>query len=442
MTDDGRGIVQQGTLITCAGSIRAGVLHTHTLIASLLQSACLVGHCTSAVFLLHNPDIQQFVLSVLDENARLSARVVSLDSSSIAYRAFSTKTVQVSNEVPHTDSSVKVPRNLAAVPVSDGFTVWGVLELFDSKNEATSFSKEDLDAVLYLAEEAAASLSVNAQSGAMDFFPLVAEDAVTLDLVSVINSLSQTQSPVLLLGEEGSGRCAFARYLCAQSGSVHPFIHLECKKGLESLPFDACSKKQSGFLFFDEVSYLTQEMQETLLNFMSHSVNQWRVLASSSVDLEEAVSKGSFLPQLYHRLSVLPVNVPPLRQRPKDLVLLAERFVRSESRALGKRIPSLSDEAKAVLTERQWEGNLHELQLTVKEACSVCKEIILPQDLAPSGSVHVHSLDLHQALTEFKKQHVQAVLDQTGGNQTEAARLLGVQRTYVSKLMAELGLRK
>ena len=443
MTDDGRGIVQQGTLITCIRSIRAGVLHTHTLIASLLHSACTVGHCTSAVFLLHNPDTQQFILSVLDEKGQLSSKAVSLEKTSIAYRAFSTKSVQVTDSVPHAQNAQKVPRNLAALPVVSGGVVWGVLELFNAQNESGSFLQEDLDTVSYVAEEAASCFDSNAQSGAMDFFPLVAEDAVTQDLLSVINSLALTSSAVLMLGEEGSGRAALARHLCAQSaGDGKTFVHIVCKKNVQELPFASYTESQGGVLFFDEVSYLSKEMQNNLLEFLMHPVNRWRVVASSSIDLEQEVSAGTFLPELYHRLSVMPVNVPPLRQRPKDTEQLAERFVRSECRALGKEIPSLSEEAKQALCERQWEHNLHDLRRVISSAALVCKQQIVPQDLERTGAVHVHSLDLHDAITEFKKQHVQAVLDQTGGNQTEAARVLGVQRTYVSKLMAELGLRK
>ena len=428
-------------------SVQAGVLHAHTLIASFLRSACVAGNCASAVFLLHNPDTSPFILSVLDEKKRLSFKSVSLEPKSIAYSAF-TKRCSVSSSGIQTDSNMRIPKTLAAVPVLDGGIMWGVLELFNS-HEPDGFNPHRIEVLENFASDFAFCLSQCYESGGLDFFPFVSRDAISKDLLSVMDSLSQGSSPVLILGEEGTGRAFLARYLHAQSPAcVLPFVSVQCRTMGQSdsdvaVLLDAAVKEsEGGFLFFDEVAELSQKNQEALLSFMQNGSYSWRIASSSSREMEAAVEDGSFIPELYHRLSVMPVNVPPLRQRPKDVLDFAERFLRSQNRALGKSIKGFSSQAQDFLCSRAWTENLHELRLAVSHGALSCGgDIIQKNHLDYDSSFSVDSPDLHEAVTEFKRHHVKAVLERTSGNQTEAAKLLGVQRTYVSKLMVELGLK-
>jgi DNA-binding NtrC family response regulator len=171
-------------------------------------------------------------------------------------------------------------------------------------------------------------------------------------------------------------------------------------------------------------------------------------VACSTIDLSARAADGSFSADLYRRLSASRVVVPPLRERREDIPLLAEffleRFVREGSRAVRGFAPT----ATARLAAYRWPGNVRELALVVQRACLLAADLVQDGDIAlGDGGAAVPTpieseLGFHDAVEDFKRRLLAATVARAGGNQAEAARRLGLQRTYLYRLMKTLGLRE
>ena len=175
-----------------------------------------------------------------------------------------------------------------------------------------------------------------------------------------------------------------------------------------------------------------------------------RVIAATNTNLREAVSRGTFREDLYYRLNVVPIVVPPLRERAQDVPLLAEHFLRRDTRDFNKRIERLSPEAVAALQTYRWPGNVRELE-NVIERCVVLAEgpVIqlndLPLDvLLPQQATRVRAaeaLPLNEATDQFERQIVLRVLERVGWNLTEAGRILAIHRNSLRVKLARWGVR-
>ena len=170
-----------------------------------------------------------------------------------------------------------------------------------------------------------------------------------------------------------------------------------------------------------------------------------RFVAATNVDLKEAVRGGTFRDDLYYRLNVVPIEVPPLSERITDVPLLVDHFVRRYSREFNRRVDGLSRDALAALTEYRWPGNVRELE-NVIERCVVLTEgpVVqlndLPLDvLLPDHRLEVRQaerLPLKQAAEQFERQVVLRIMERVKGNQSEAARILGVHRNSLKRMLA------
>jgi len=176
-----------------------------------------------------------------------------------------------------------------------------------------------------------------------------------------------------------------------------------------------------------------------------------RIVAATNTDLRRAVSRGDFREDLYYRLAVVPLTVPPLRDRPEDIPLLAEHFVRKYGERFGKRLSGLSPQALAVLRTYPWPGNVRELENVIERAAALVDgSLIEPGDLPlelsltdsfPEEEEAVGKARLREALEQFERRLVQRVLERVGWNQTEAARLLGMHRNNLRARIARWNLR-
>jgi DNA-binding NtrC family response regulator len=287
---------------------------------------------------------------------------------------------------------------------------------------------------------------------------------------------------VLISGESGTGKEMVARAIHRQSPRRdRPFVAVNPSAVPETLleselfghergAFTGAHQRrlgrfelaQGGTLFLDEIASLKPDLQVKLLRVLQEreierlgggrSVRvDVRIIAATNTDLRRAVSRGSFREDLYYRLAVVPLTVPSLRDRPEDIPLLAEHFVRKYGERFGKRVSGLSPEALAALRTYPWPGNVRELENVVERATALVDgPLIEPGDLPlelsltdsfPEEEEAVGKARLREALEQFERRLVQRVLERVDWNQTEAARLLGMHRNNLRARIARWNLR-
>ena len=296
----------------------------------------------------------------------------------------------------------------------------------------------------------------------------VAKSPQMLDIFSVVTKIAPTNSPVLIHGENGVGKSLVAEQIHLKSFRHNDlFIRINCYSNsnqlLESEIFgdDSTNQKNEGSLklsskgtiFFDEIGYLPLNLQKKLLDYIQNGECFSRIVASTSVDLESKVSDGSFLRELYYRLNTLPIKIPALRYRKEDIEPLAMNFCEIFGKKLKKNFTGFTQNALEMLYDYYWQGNVRELKNAIERACilgqppiiqvgdlclGVRKEDVFDSQVIESSS----DKTLKTALHYFKKNYVVHVLDSVSWNQTEAAKIMGIQRTYLSKLMSDLDIRK
>ena len=298
----------------------------------------------------------------------------------------------------------------------------------------------------------------------------VAKSPQMLDILSVISKIAPTNSPVLILGENGVGKSLVAEQVHLKSlRRDELFVRVNCfsdsEYSLESEIFDSTSNSNqdnkqgslklasNGTVFFEEIGYLSLSLQNRLLSYMQSNEYNVRILASTSLDLESNVSEGSFLKELYYRLNVLPLNIPALRYRKEDIEPLAMNFCEIFSKKNKKEFTGFSQNALKMLYDYYWIGNVRELKNAIERACILGEPPVIQgfdlrlnitnDDLYQTQCVEYEpDKTLKTALHKFKKNFVMQILDSVSWNQTEASKIMGIQRTYLSKLMSDLDIRK
>ena len=296
----------------------------------------------------------------------------------------------------------------------------------------------------------------------------VAKSPQMLDIISVVTKIAPTNSPVLIHGENGVGKSLVAEQIHLKSLRRNDlFVRVNCFSNsnqlLEREIFgdDVSSQKNEGSLklsskgtiFFDEIGYLPLNLQKKILDCIQNGECTSRIVASTSVDLESKVNDGSFLRELYYRLNSLPINIPALRYRKEDIEPLALFFCEIFSKKMKKDFTGLTQNAVEMLYDYYWQGNVRELKNTIERACILGQSPIIKgvdlrlgvkNDVVFDNQSIESSSDktLKTALHNFKKNFVVQILDSVSWNQTEAAKIMGIQRTYLSKLMSDLDIRK
>ena len=277
---------------------------------------------------------------------------------------------------------------------------------------------------------------------------------------------------VLITGETGVGKEVLARYIHRTSGRADgPFVVVHCPAVPESLAeselfghrkgaFTGASEDRKGkveqadggTLFLDEVGDLSPAVQGKLLRFLEtkeYTKLGWdgtlradvRVMASTNRDLKAMVKEGKFRRDLFHRLGQLVIEVPPLRERRKDVPVLAEFFLERACKVHGRRRMRLSREALDLLSAYDFPGNVRELRNMIERAALTCVgDEVRPDDLVPQEAEEL--LPLRKAVDKFKREYIRKVLAMAGGNQARAARMLGVSRPHLNQLLRSMGDRK
>ncbi len=309
---------------------------------------------------------------------------------------------------------------------------------------------------------------------------LIGSSGTMRELVEQARKVADSKSTVLLLGESGTGKEVLARSIHAWSPRAsRPFIPVNCVALSEELleselfghergAFTGAHQQKpgkfelanNGSIFLDEVGDIREALQTKLLRVLQeHEFERVggtkpirvdiRVIAATNRDLEEGVKAGKFREDLYYRLNVVRLRLPRLRERSEDVPDLAEHFLRKYAAETGKGISGISSEAMALLQHHPWPGNVRELENAIERAVVLGKgPEIFAEDLglkasdeaAPGAAAAIGPF--HASVDAFKKDLIRRALDQAKGNQTRAAELLGLQRTYLARLIKTFALRE
>jgi PAS domain S-box-containing protein len=298
--------------------------------------------------------------------------------------------------------------------------------------------------------------------------PLIGTDPQMLELRRLIEVVARTDVPVLLTGETGTGKELVARLIHTRSArATQPFGVIDCPgipvplfesevfghergafTGAEEQRLGRLEVAHGGTLLLDEVGDLPLEVQAKLLRFLEDGqltrvggrqnipVNI-RVIAATNRDLEDMVAQGTFRADLFYRLNVIQLHLPPLRERTSDLPLLATHLLEHFCLSHGVAAKVLSSESLARLAAYDWPGNIRELGHVLLRACLLTSgRVITPTDLALGGNGPVPPT----RLAAVERQHILTVVRQAQGNISQAARVLGIHRATLYRKLVALGL--
>jgi DNA-binding NtrC family response regulator len=300
---------------------------------------------------------------------------------------------------------------------------------------------------------------------------LVGRDRAMIEVFKLVGQLAASRVNVLVLGESGTGKELVARAIHFNSpDSSEPFIPVNCtalpEPLLESELFGhvrgaftgAVADRRGRFLlagrgsvFLDEIGDTGPQFQAKILRVLEDQEvyplggevperTEARVIAATHRDLEAAVADGRFREDLYYRLKIVEVVLPPLRERREDIPLLAAHLMHRAGERLHRSPPTLSDGALAALVRHNWPGNVRELENCLTRAVTLVRGGViraehlglLPGLRGPDGAL--------RALAEVEKEHVRRVLDGVDGNKTRAARVLGISKPRLYRMLEKYGI--
>jgi len=384
-------------------------------------------------------------------------------------------------------------QNMIAVPMRVKDECIGVIEILN-KGNANGFGHDDLEMLEIMANQAAIAyqnarflqksrdeIVVLQDQIVTDrgYHTMIARSPVILEKLDIVERVAKSDSSVLILGESGVGKELFAEQLHLKSDRAKgPLVRVNCAalpEGLlESELFghvkgaftDAISNRKGRFemadkgtIFLDEIGDLPLSLQSKLLRVIQNRSFERvgssetitvdvRIIAATNRDIEKLVEEQKFRSDLYYRLNVLPLYIPPLRQRIEDIPELANFFLKKVRHEIKKEFISFSEGAMSAILSYPWPGNIRELENTVERACVIGKppyireeDLLLNIRSMPDNNSYKDK-SLKSVLNLFKKHYLQKVLEENDWNQTTAAQVLDIQRTYLSRLIKELEIKE
>lgn len=503
------------TLIGLYSRINSSYHDVDALMVFILESAMQLVECESSSLLLVDKTDGSLSFAVALGPKGAEAKNIPVGKQSIAgWVAQNNQPVLINNVADDprffTDVQIKtgyVSHTMIAIPMCVKNEVIGVIELLN-KSEHRKFDSIDLKLLQLLCDHAAIAYSnatsykfvqeevsslQDSISSCSDYHAFIAKSPAILDLLHVVEEAAKTCSSVLITGESGVGKELFAEQLHMKSSRRDkPFVRVNCAalapSLLESELFghvkgaytDASSNREGRFemadggtIFLDEIGELPFELQAKLLRVLqeksfervgsSETLNvDVRIIAATNKDLEKMVEEGKFRKDLYYRLNVVPLRIPPLRNRKEDIEPLSLFFLNKFSAETKKNFTGICENALARLIDYDWPGNIRELENAIERACVLgtppcvkfedlglivnekssesCQNDRFSMDF--SDIMNEDDMSLKTAIDTFKKNYIKKVLEMTKNNQTKAAKVLDIQRTYLARLLNELGIRE
>lgn len=315
------------------------------------------------------------------------------------------------------------------------------------------------------------------------FDQIISQNKKMLEIFELIKKVAFTTTNVLITGESGTGKELVARSIHRQGNrKVTPFVAINCAAipselmesemfghergaftGAHTRTIGKFEHANGGTLFLDEISALRTDLQAKLLRVLQEREIERigsnkpikidiRVISATNINLEEAVSKEKFRQDLYFRLNVVPISIPPLRERREDIPLLARHFLNKFNIAFNKKIPGFSKKALDTLCRYHWPGNIRELENLIERITVLSKDNNLielkdiPFEILTSSSQGIKDeafskVGLTNAKEEFEKRLILSALESTGWNQSEAAKILKISRNYFIRRLKHFRIR-
>lgn len=299
-------------------------------------------------------------------------------------------------------------------------------------------------------------------------------------IIQIATTAASSDSTILITGESGTGKQLMAQMIHQKSPRKdNAFVYINCASlsqallesdlfGHEKGAFTGAFKTKKGrveiadrgTLFLDEIGEIPLELQAKLLHFLERGEYQrvggtdiWkaniRLVCATNRNLQEEVRKGLFRQDLFYRINVIQLEMPSLRSRVDDIPVLVEHFIQRFARELAKPSLPVADGTMENLRNYSWPGNVRELQNAIERAMVLCRADRLTDSdfpflntLTDTGSELLRPRPLQDAINEFKAVYIGELLKQTGQNQSRAAEILQIQRTYLNRLIKELGIQK
>jgi DNA-binding NtrC family response regulator len=305
-------------------------------------------------------------------------------------------------------------------------------------------------------------------------YGIVGRSRAMQEVIERAELVAETKSTVLITGETGTGKELVARGIHDRSGQrTMPLIRVNCaaipETLLESELFGhvrgaftgaTATKKgkfalaDGGTIFLDEIGTMGLPLQSKLLRVLQEREFEplgaertervdVRVIAATNRDLHQLVADGRFEEDLFYRLNVIPIQIPPLRERREDIPVLVEHFIRKHAQRTGKRIDRVEDGVLTGLQQYEWPGNVRELENTIERAVVLSRDhVIAAKNVsnigAPiTGTPALPSLRLHQNVEWAERETVRRALDQAGGVKKDAAELMGISQRALSYYLAK-----
>lgn len=342
------------------------------------------------------------------------------------------------------------------------------------------------DHLCIVIEKAMAQMTLTRQMGLLQaevqgrYEHVVGRSPRMLELLDTARRAANSSATVLLLGETGTGKEVMARALHRWSARASkPFVVVNCAAlpenllenelfGHEKGAYTGAGRREpgkiesaeGGTVFLDEIGDMPAGLQTRLLRLLQDQEfyriggtqpirTNVRFLAATNKDLKEAIQDGLFRQDLFYRLNVISLTLPPLRKRPEDLPGLVDHFIRRHGATMGRRPFTISQDALDVIREYHWPGNVRELENVLVRAITLCPDdCIEPEHLGITvrrtlpvevDFAEDESLHYHAAMEHYSRKVIEEALRRAGWNQTKAAELLGLQRTYLTRLIRQRG---
>ena len=303
-------------------------------------------------------------------------------------------------------------------------------------------------------------------------FEFIGRSKQVQETLALVQKVAPTDSPVFIQGESGTGKELVANAVWHFSRRKElPLIALNCASLSESLieselfghekgAFTSAYQLKHGLvevadkgtLFLDEIGEMPIGLQAKLLRFLDSGEFRRvggnkalhvdvRVIAATNKDLASGIKTGAFREDLYYRLNVINITIPPLRERTDDIEELARHFLKKYAKKLAKQVRALGPEAVELLSAYRWPGNVRELENVIERAVIVCDSgVIGAEDLSISSYAAVAEMKINPSLEEMEKTYILQVLKEAGGNQSRASQLLGIDRKTLYLKLKKYGI--